>query len=257
MERHIFLLQLLLATELLIRLDFAGQPGRCATTTSNNTPLHWNLELARTFLDNLEITLLSDDRIGISPQAVPELFYQPKHIGSQISKLFQFAEAHQWPNMEQLKKNVISQAMDLLRADSTRSKVAAVTDIEVGVHKLPYHVRLHNRFSSSKEANTPAECGWLTRSWLSGLAMTDEAVSALLMAILLESSPNALAVLGVEANLKGGFIYGDRAYWSVCSDLGGSLETVGDVVEWMGWASSLSADESGWVGDSSFVVNLA
>jgi hypothetical protein len=258
---YILLLQVLLSSELLIRLGLTSDRDYSATEYSMNEPPAWNLELARTFLTNLEIALIPDEHVNFSldwrelEQSLrigPELTYQPKRIGFQISALFEFAETLQWPNLEQLRKDIISQSMALLRSypatfKATNSGASAI-DLEAGIHKLPYHVRLYDRYRSDR-STVSTESGWLTRTWLSGLAMTDEIASALVMATLLETSPDALDVLGVEADLQGALVHQGRAYWSRWSKVSGMLKAGEEVKECFGWASAPCTEESGWLVD--------
>ncbi len=92
--------------------------------------------------------------------------------------------------------------------------------------------------------------GWLSRSWLSGLVMPGEAARHFLISTLLENSPQAIAALGEEANLYGGFVYEGRGFWSKSCVVGKVMAARKGAKECMGWVS-MPMDRSmddGWVG---------
>lgn len=79
--------------------------------------------------------------------------------------------------------------------------------------------------------------GWLSRAYLTGLVLPGEAISHFLMSTLLENDKLAIAALGDSANLYGGFIYGERSWWSKSCIIGRVLAVIEDAVECMGWIS--------------------
>lgn len=92
--------------------------------------------------------------------------------------------------------------------------------------------------------------GWLSRSWLSGLVMPGESSGHFLISTLLENSPHAIDALGDNADLYGGFIYGDRTFWSKSSAVGRVLAASAGAADCMGWISTKcvpTGQAEGWI----------
>ncbi|OCK84755.1 hypothetical protein K432DRAFT_432055 [Lepidopterella palustris CBS 459.81] len=91
------------------------------------------------------------------------------------------------------------------------------------------------------DANGPADDldigGWLSHIYLTGLILPGEAISHFLISTLLENDKLAIAALGDSANLYGGFIYGERSWWSKSCVVGRVLAALDGAVECMGWIS--------------------
>ena len=92
--------------------------------------------------------------------------------------------------------------------------------------------------------------GWLSRSFLTGLVLPGEPASHFLIGTLLENSPEVIGALGDCADLYGGFIYGDRSYWSKSCIVGRVLAATEGATECMGWVSVPGASHGhadGWI----------
>lgn len=103
---------------------------------------------------------------------------------------------------------------------------------------------------ASNESDGFSVGGWLSRSWLSGLVLPGESASHFLISTLLENSPQAIDVLGDNADLYGGFVYQGRTFWSKTSAVGRILAATSGAVECMGWISVPGAPvdhPNGWI----------
>ena len=92
--------------------------------------------------------------------------------------------------------------------------------------------------------------GWLSRSYLTGLVLPGEGLSHFLISTLLENDESAVARLGEEANLYGGFTYASQSYWSTACIVGRVLAAGKGASECMGWLSSgvlPKGTDDGWV----------
>ncbi|KAF2135972.1 uncharacterized protein K452DRAFT_238319 [Aplosporella prunicola CBS 121167] len=139
-ERDMFLLQVLLASELLLRLDaISGLSMEEVTNGINLTAAEvrnfaslrtrktdWDLVLARRFLENIEVleetpsvpmprkrgffSALSVNRGEEHPAnpAETEFWLRPRHQDRQLSGLLHFAEAIGWPNVEEVSSSLSS-----------------------------------------------------------------------------------------------------------------------------------------------------
>ncbi|KAF2173122.1 hypothetical protein M409DRAFT_49610 [Zasmidium cellare ATCC 36951] len=134
-EREVALLQITLASELLIRHNIAKastlqrgrgagfftEADRIAIEGQRTAKVNWDLVLAERFLDNVEVSVRlpnKSNRNGLfsaishlTSKDGPEPFYQPKHQDEQISGLLHFAEAIHWPDSERLEKALIAKLM--------------------------------------------------------------------------------------------------------------------------------------------------
>jgi hypothetical protein len=80
--------------------------------------------------------------------------------------------------------------------------------------------------------------GWLSNSYISGLILPGEGLSHFLISTLLENDDEAIARLGVEANLYGGFMFRYKSFWSTACIIGKVLAAGKGASECMGWVSS-------------------
>ncbi len=99
--------------------------------------------------------------------------------------------------------------------------------------------------------------GWLSRSYLTGLILPGEGLSHFLISTLLENDEVAVARLGDEANLYGGFLYSSKSYWSTSCIIGRVLAAGKGASECMGWLSSDVLPKGmgdGWVNIEAEVV---
>jgi hypothetical protein len=92
--------------------------------------------------------------------------------------------------------------------------------------------------------------GWLSKSYLTGLILPGEGLSHFLMSTLLENDEIAVARLGEDANLYGGFVLADKSFWSTACIIGRVLAAGKGASECMGWLSSTMKPKGvgeGWV----------
>ncbi|CAI7649530.1 unnamed protein product [Penicillium glandicola] len=168
------------------------------------------------------------------------------HVRQQLEGLYVFAENIGWPKLATLKAT-----MELKLGDPTNPVLPAlVVDDRWGQEKVskemllakedmytrnPCRRRVKLRSSGDPQSTN---LGWISRSWLSGFVIPGEGISHLLMATLLENDADALSQLGSIANLYGGFVYGERSWWSKACVLGRVSSSSTGAKTCMGWISS-------------------
>ncbi|USP81173.1 uncharacterized protein yc1106_08447 [Curvularia clavata] len=136
-EREVLLLQIILACELLLRLDaFTNADAADAAVRLRINPqdveaflqtktrkIDWDLVLARTFLDNIAIMGTSDAQTSPKPKSrgllslfaenahleLPQsdLVLFPQHQTQQISGLLHFATVIQWPGLDMVSAQLV------------------------------------------------------------------------------------------------------------------------------------------------------
>lgn len=281
-ERDVILLQITLASELLIRLDLSSGPRGAAAQTKK---VQWDLVLARQFLDNVRIAPKSsssgEDKQNRSSVFSMMSFYSaketfeepqieailyPRHEAKQLEGLLKFAETLQWPHLDAVRTHMKDRSERLTKPSAEYSAYAtpiATPNLSssfqggyFGNEKRPQIGRTATAQSiqllpvSAYGSDSFDAGGWLSRSWLTGLVLPGEAASHFLISTLLENSPEAIEALGDSANLYGGFLYKSRSFWSKSSVVGRVLAAADNANDCMGWisgpgASSKQAD--GWV----------
>ncbi|OQD79978.1 hypothetical protein PENANT_c041G10604 [Penicillium antarcticum] len=167
------------------------------------------------------------------------------HVRQQLEGLYVFAENIGWPNIDALKT-----AMNLKLGDAENPILPALVVDDRGVEPIssgtslgkedmytrnPCRRRVKLHSSGDPQSKT---LGWVSRTWLSGFVIPGEGVSHLLMATLLENDAEALGQLGPIANLYGGFVYGERSWWSKACIVGRVLSSAAGARTCMGWISS-------------------
>jgi len=80
--------------------------------------------------------------------------------------------------------------------------------------------------------------GWLSNTYLSGLILPGEGLSHFLISTLLENDQAAIASLGRDACLYGGFRYQHQSFWSKECIVGRVLAAGKGATECMGWISA-------------------
>jgi hypothetical protein len=203
---------------------------------------------------------------------------QPKNEDKQIAGLMSFAKALEWPHTD----DVLAQLRPSPDAEGNERPVSMVSMYATPLDsprlfnmetapgtRLSYFGAMAreqqqnrpgmNRMSTaqsiqlrpaSNESDGFNVGGWLSRSWLSGLVMPGESSSHFLISTLLESSPQAIAALGDNADLYGGFVYGGRTFWSKSSAVGRVVAASSGAADCMGWISCQGAPSGhpeGWV----------
>ncbi|RKU40546.1 hypothetical protein DL546_002438 [Coniochaeta pulveracea] len=229
-ERYWLLLQILLASELLIRLDAITEGDELGLESVSyaetvrfekeaNRSVRWSLHLARAWLENIEVvrteTALQEQekpagwlatltkRMSLSEKHPIHLGHHPgaaayaikgRHCDRQVEGLTHFARSLRWPGV------------------------------------------------SSYEERITENC----RSLIDG-----EGLCHFLMSTLLENDQGAMSRLGTMANLCGGFVYSGKSFWSTACVVGRVLAAAQGSAECMGWVSSgitpNNMDDDGWL----------
>ncbi|KAJ5213786.1 hypothetical protein N7449_000955 [Penicillium cf. viridicatum] len=167
------------------------------------------------------------------------------HVRQQLEGLYVFAENIGWPKLAALRAT-----MELKLGDPNNPVLPAlVVDDRWGREKISKEMLLAEdmytrnpcrrrvKLCSSGDPQSK-NLGWISRSLLSGFVIPGEAISHLLMATLLENDADALDQLGSIANLYGGFVYGERSWWSKACVVGRVLSSSKGAKTCMGWISS-------------------
>ncbi|RDL37019.1 Uncharacterized protein BP5553_04452 [Venustampulla echinocandica] len=284
-QKYWLLLQILLASELLLRLDALSMnmdKGLEAPKLdelrrfdkSATMSVRWSIILARQWLENIKIERKDSDaeiekktppgwlasltgRVGSTSEPVG-IVDHPKFEGRnqtrQLAGLVHFASKLRWPNMETLAAKV--SANDIEIPDSARSTPAMDTPLSVSTQQSTSYFssrRPEGRWGSSMQKNATAllrPSGWLSSSYINGLILPGEGLSHFLMSTLLENDEVAVSILGDEANLYGGFIYCGRSFWSTACIVGRVVAASEGGRECMGWISSEvvpRGSSEGWV----------
>ncbi|KAJ5860103.1 uncharacterized protein N7529_007413 [Penicillium soppii] len=186
------------------------------------------------------------------------------HVRQQLEGLYVFAENIGWPRLAGLKA-----AMKLKLGDPENPVLPALIvdgrreDKDVSEQTLLGKADMYTRnpcrrrvkLHSSGDPQSKA-LGWISRTWLSGFVIPGEAISHLLMATLLENDTEFLSQLGTTASLYGGFVYGERSWWSKACIVGRVLSSSEEAKTCMGWISSdmlprnvttLDKHDCGWI----------
>lgn len=308
-ERDVLLLQITLSAELLVRMSAVKTGGSLLSGEEHEAieqhltkKLKWDLLLAERFLENLTISSKAGDNSANKRSSLfstisfftanesdddaehyvdPLLF--PKHETMQLAGLLYFAEAIQWPHVEDVRHELEAKLAPppprqstLSTNDNTARPLSGASQYMTPLSspRLPGYTPSINRLSyfgdlSKKQQNRPGLSrmttaqtmqllpatasgvgqeafevgGWLSRSWLSGLTLPGEAAGHFLISTLLENSPQAIEVLGDSANLYGGFVYAGRSFWSKTCVVGRVLAASRGARDCMGWISVPYAPE--------------
>lgn len=134
-ERQVILLQVTLASELLVRLKIARElssargraPGflseqdRIDIESTRTAKVNWDLVFAERFLENVQISKRMPNKANrnglfstishIIHRDGKEPFWQPKNQEQQISGLLHFAETLQWPDTDELEVGLVAKLM--------------------------------------------------------------------------------------------------------------------------------------------------
>jgi hypothetical protein len=181
--------------------------------------------------------------------------FQSRHQTRQISGLVHFAQKLHWPEVDNVAAK-FSQSTALI-AESAPSTPVIGTPLSMTTQRSSYFAnsaRPAIKRGLSKQQPRRSfmvqPSGWLSRSYLTGLILPGEGLSHFLISTLLENDESAVAHLGEEASLYGGFKYSSKSYWSTACIIGRILAAGKGASECMGWLSSevLPKDmEDGWV----------
>ncbi|OBT81562.1 hypothetical protein VE02_09550 [Pseudogymnoascus sp. 03VT05] len=236
-------------------------------------PVKWSLLLARLWLENIKITQsvqqpseqqppehekrpsgwLSSIKQAVTPQheefdpiASHTIDFQGRRQKRQINGLIRFSRKMRWPGAERIAEKF---ATDLEKgsdgAGSTLSDRAsqAGTSLSMTTQRSSYFAGIgrpgiRRGLSMGGPPNMFHPSGWLSKSYLTGLILPGEGLSHLMMSTLLENDEVAVARLGGDANLYGGFVYSGQSFWSTACIIGRVLAAGKGASECMGWLSS-------------------
>ena len=271
-QKYWLLLQILLSCELLVRLDMisrnidhglaAVKPAEIRRFEQHATAnVKWSMLLARTWLESIRIEKINseDETAEKKPagwlatltgtggaattisQGLNKVQFHGRHQAQQLAGLVHFAQKLGWPDLDNLKAKVTANTISI--SDSVASTPAGTPMTMATGRSSSYFAyrrpKIKRGLSSHKNVQAiihPA--GWLSNSYISGLILPGEGLSHFLISTLLENDDAAVARLGEEANLYGGFIYGDKSFWSTACIIGRVLAAGKGASECMGWISS-------------------
>jgi hypothetical protein len=272
-QRSWLLLQLLLSSELLIRLDLVtkiaeGDPsiihaaevrqfGEYATQ-----PVRWSLILARLWLENIRVegaheniaeeslpvsgwlaTLTRNLTTTLDPVDQERSAYaqfRGRHQQRQINGLLHFAREIKWPLIsENVASKLSLNATIFAESIANTPAVETPSTITTQASYFSSHTRSRSKHAVLQQQHgTTQPAGWLSRSYIAGLILPGESLSHFLISTLLENDEMAISQLGEEANLYGGFVYSSRSYWSTACIVGRVLAAGMGASECMGWISA-------------------
>lgn len=271
-QKYWLLLQILLSCELLVRLDAISrniEHGLEAVKPAEikrfeqlaTTSVKWSMLLARAWLENIKIEKIHSEDAGAEKkhpgwlatltgtggtdarinQGLSNVLFHGRHQAQQVAGLVHFAQKLGWPDLELLKAKVSANTIAI--SDSIQNTPAGTPMTMATGRSSSYfstrRPKIKRGLSSHKNVSAiihPA--GWLSNSYISGLILPGEGLSHFLISTLLENDDAAVARLGVEANLYGGFIYGEKSFWSTACVIGRVLAAGKGASECMGWISS-------------------
>ncbi|KAF7952405.1 uncharacterized protein EAE97_001902 [Botrytis byssoidea] len=273
-QKYWLLLQILLSCELLVRLDTVSQnidnglepakPADVKKLEKSMTPsVKWSLILARSWLENIRIEQSVSEIIperkasgwlasltGASAsveksapsESVQTYTFRGRNETRQLAGLLHFAQKLKWPHLDKLNEKVSSN--DIYISDSTQNTPSTGTPMSVSTQKTSYFMsqrpipRRGLSRSTQRMSALIHSSGWLSNSYISGLMLPGEGLSHFLISTLLENDDAAVEKLGDEANLYGGFVFGQRSFWSTACIIGRVLAAGKNSSECMGWISS-------------------
>lgn len=269
-QKYWLLLQVLLSCELLMRLDAISADIDHGAKEPRDSDLHrfdkkttpsvrWSLIFARHWLENIKIEKTKPDNASdkkeptgwlasfkSSPSAkeneindtVHNVQFYGRYQTRQLSGLLHFARKLNWPNIEIIASKIASNGIKI--PESTTPAVGTPRSVSTQRTSSYFTSRPSMRRGLSKQRMSAMihPQGWLSNSYISGLVLPGEGMSHFLISTLLENDEVAIARLGEEANLYGGFLYEDRSFWSTSCIIGRVLAGGKGSTECMGWVSS-------------------
>lgn len=270
-QKYWLLFQILLSCELLLRLDMvskgvdAGEqnvtPEEIHRFEKKATPrVRWSIILARQWLENIRVQRTKPNAVveekpatgwlasfagttqpeAVVKESINDLKFEGRHQVRQIRGLVHFARKINWPNVDAIVGKV--SANGILIPESTGNSPLG-TPRSVSTQRSSYFPNrpgLRRGLSSINDRMSAIvhPAGWLSNSYVSGLVLPGESLNHFLMSTLLENDQEAVAKLGEEANLYGGFVYQNKSFWSTSCVVGRVLAAGKNSTECMGWISS-------------------
>ncbi|KAE9379993.1 hypothetical protein N431DRAFT_325234 [Stipitochalara longipes BDJ] len=270
-QKYWLLLQILLSCELLVRLDMislnidhglaAVKPAEIRRFEQHATAsVKWSMLLARAWLESIKIEKIHSENESTEKkpagwlatltgtagaqttinQGLNNVQFHGRRQAQQLAGLVHFAQKLGWPDLDGLKAKVTANTISI--SDSVASTPAGTPLTMATGRSSSYFARrprIKRGLSSRKNVSAVIHpAGWLSNSYISGLILPGEGLSHFLISTLLENDDAAVARLGVEANLYGGFIYGEKSFWSTACIIGRVLAAGKGASECMGWISS-------------------
>lgn len=295
LERKWLLLQMLLAGELLIRLDAVVRAGilqepEGITLTAVeledfnklcDRKVKWDLIVVCRFFDSFDLSRavhpgqensqerrhsikgLFQHRSSSTSNPETESGWEckltPFHVNQQLQGLFVFADSIGWPGIDVLKERLESKVGDQEAVTNLYSHpVQATPDASIELSREETYSRSSHRQVLLRNVPNDQGIGWITRSWLSGFVPPGEVISQLLMSTVLENDPEALRTLGPLVNLHGGFSYRGHSWWSKNCVVGRVVASLPGTKECMGWIRSdvLPSDGSNPLDNTWFEIRV-
>ncbi|KAK1758428.1 hypothetical protein QBC47DRAFT_140872 [Echria macrotheca] len=276
-ERYWLLIQILLACELLIRLDAITEGEELGLESIRpseilrfekdaNSSVKWSLHLARAWLENIEVvktesTEPSHDekpsgwlatltkRMSLSRDShhnhrrTPVYAIKGRYVQRQVDGLTHFAKQLRWPDVEYATK-IRDNCRSVTEGAPINTPLASPAS-RAGSHRSSYFGTPSRSDTNLKPVSRRRKIsaalhpsGWLSKSYVSGLMLPGEGLCHFLMATLLENDQDAMTKLGPMANLCGGFVYSGKSFWSTSCIIGRVLAAGKGSAECMGWISS-------------------
>lgn len=273
-QKYWLLLQILLSSELLLRLDAVSlnidqgieelNPTELRRfDKSATTSVKWSMILARRWLENIRIEKPDLEAVAAEKKSAPgwlasltgtaeeapkivesveHLNFEGIHKTQQLTGLLHFAGNIGWPNLDSLSAKVATNGIKL--SNNTLSTPFAATPLSISTQNSAGYFasrRPTGNLMTSVQKNMSAmlqPAGWLSSSYINGLVLPGEGLSHFLIATLLENDEAAVLKLGDEANLFGGFVYSGQSFWSTGCVVGRVLAARKGAKECMGWISS-------------------
>ncbi|KAM4065117.1 hypothetical protein HRG_004545 [Hirsutella rhossiliensis] len=181
-----------------------------------------------------------------------------RHGQRQVDGLIRFATNLMWPGIDRYEARISENARHAVDDGPTRRPRSTSTTAKQAAYPGAWDLACRhgeNKQSAQTQRRKLAaalhESGWLTKSYVYGLAIPGEAMCHYLMATLLENDDEALAKLGPCANLSGGFVYAGKSFWSTACIVGRVLAAGEGAAECMGWISTDIVPRGmsdGWLG---------
>lgn len=246
-------------------------------------PVKWSLLLARLWLENIRINVpitevdepekkssswlasiknvVAGEHKPTHHTVVGEPEFHGRYQKRQINGLVHFARKLNWPEVDSLAEKFAStsekreESSDGAKPPLVGGTPTVGTPLSMTTQRSSYFVGvgrpgIRRGVSRNKMASLFYPAGWLSKSYLSGLVLPGEGLSHFLISTLLENDEVAIARLGEDANLYGGFVFGDRSYWSTACIIGRVLAAGKGAHQCMNWLTSPVRPEGvneGWV----------
>ncbi|KFZ23312.1 hypothetical protein V502_02206 [Pseudogymnoascus sp. VKM F-4520 (FW-2644)] len=236
-------------------------------------PVKWSLLLARLWLENIKITQsvkqpseqqpsehgrrhsgwLSSIKQAVTPQHEEfdtidshTIEFHGRRQKRQINGLIRFSRKMRWPGAERIAEKFaldLEKGSDGIERTPADPASQAGTSLSMTTQRSSYFAGIgrpgiRRGLSLGGPPNMFHPSGWLSKSYLTGLILPGEGLSHLLMSTLLENDEVAVARLGGDPNLYGGFVYSGQSFWSTACIIGRVLAAGKGASECMGWLSS-------------------